>query len=848
MTAESTPRLQLPFIMAAQAQKHVTHNESLRTLDALVQLAVKDKDLAAPPEMPAEGDAYIVAAEASGAWEGRAGAVTAFQDGAWAILEPREGWLAWVGDEAVLYVYDGEAWGVATEAGATVNPVPLVGVNTTADTTNRLAVASEASLFTHVGDDHRQTINKATSTDTASTVYQSGYSGRAEVGLAGDDDFRFKVSPDGSTWRTALTLVGAVGVPRLPVFTLATLPAAADSGAGAIVCISDLESGPVLVLSDGTDWYAHAGSSSLSVATPEFSPTAGTYTSVQSIAITCATSGATIRYTSDGSPPDEESPVYSDLVSVAVSQTLKAIAFREGLAPSAIATASYAIELPPVPLIVIAGESNAIGLGSNLLASGGELAEHADVLILNNATLDLEPLEIGVNNQIPDGETVDDETHGLELGLANTFEAGRWPYEMLAVVKAGRNGSTSAEWQSSDESGYWSDLVARVEAATDALAALGKQPLPLVVWSLGLNEIGGDAAASKSGTQTVFANLRSLLGATTPIAITHFSFPLTEDGAWWDDIIDEIAGDDAGVIPIATLDAGGGDASAVIGTPGEATHWGYAGLLDIAERIVDAVEGGAGTLDAPELSLEAGDYTGDQELLISGPDGATIRYTIDGSQPSSHSPVYASPITLASDTTVRAVAMRGGWKNSPEASAEYVISTGFVTWTAFGGGASQVGDYLVCSGTPQGARATDAIDATQPFTVVYHHEGEDTYGMVLYLDDDTDTVYDASTSPGVGSDYPCGGVFCYWEHIYSVVAPGATQTYVGTSFTTPPGTGLVRLRKSGDDVVIEKSEDDGATWSSPLHTFSGVLAGKSTLYLKALNSTGAKQIRARIET
>jgi len=59
---DASSNLNLPFIIAAQAQKHVTHNEAVRALDALVQLMVLDKDLASPPGSPAEGSRYIVAA------------------------------------------------------------------------------------------------------------------------------------------------------------------------------------------------------------------------------------------------------------------------------------------------------------------------------------------------------------------------------------------------------------------------------------------------------------------------------------------------------------------------------------------------------------------------------------------------------------------------------------------------------------------------------------------------------------------------------------------------------------------------------------------------------------------
>ena len=84
-----TPNLGLPLLAAAQAQKHVTHNEALLALDALVQCAVLDRDLGAPPSTPAEGDRYIVASSPSGAWAGHPGEVAAFAAGAWSFHAPR---------------------------------------------------------------------------------------------------------------------------------------------------------------------------------------------------------------------------------------------------------------------------------------------------------------------------------------------------------------------------------------------------------------------------------------------------------------------------------------------------------------------------------------------------------------------------------------------------------------------------------------------------------------------------------------------------------------------------------------------------------------------------------------
>jgi hypothetical protein len=106
----ATVKLALPLLEAAQAQKHVTHNDSLARLDSIVQLGVVTRTLAAPPGSPADGACYLVAAAPTGAWSGHAGHIAVWRDAAWAFHTAGEGWLAWVADENVALVYDGAAW------------------------------------------------------------------------------------------------------------------------------------------------------------------------------------------------------------------------------------------------------------------------------------------------------------------------------------------------------------------------------------------------------------------------------------------------------------------------------------------------------------------------------------------------------------------------------------------------------------------------------------------------------------------------------------------------------------------------------------------------------------------
>ena len=218
---DETPNLALPYLIAAQAQKHVTHNEALRALDAIVQLSVLDRNLSVPPGSPGDGDRYIAGPSASGEWAGHDGEVAAFQDNAWIFYAPEVGWLCWVADEDKLVGWDGSAWGEVAGDTSEIQNANHVGVYASADDTNRLTVKSDAVLFSHDdvtpgngGIQHK--LNKAADVNTASFLFQTGWSGRAEFGTTGDDDWHVKTSPDGSNWSEAIIADKDTGTTRFP--------------------------------------------------------------------------------------------------------------------------------------------------------------------------------------------------------------------------------------------------------------------------------------------------------------------------------------------------------------------------------------------------------------------------------------------------------------------------------------------------------------------------------------------------------------------------------------------------------------------------------------------------------
>ena len=198
--------LQLPYLDGAQAQKHVTVNEGLRKLDALVLLAVEDKDLTAPPGSPSDGARYIPKATASGAWSGKENYVAHYVDGAWEFYSPREGFSAYLRDEDLLYVYNGSAW-----------------------VTLENALDADLKAIAQLSPTNDDIVQRKSGTWTNRTMAQ----------LASDLASSF----------AALAVSGPVGVGST---TVSGLPSA--SPAARIVYVSDESGGAVLAFSDGSNW------------------------------------------------------------------------------------------------------------------------------------------------------------------------------------------------------------------------------------------------------------------------------------------------------------------------------------------------------------------------------------------------------------------------------------------------------------------------------------------------------------------------------------------------------------------------------------------------------------------
>lgn len=299
MTASA--RLGLSYVEPQQSQKHVTVNDALRKLDAIVQLSVVSATVTAQPGAPADASLYILPAGKTGAAWGTMTdfAVAYYVDGAWSQLTPREGWRAFIQDTDQLYVYDGAAWKNMSALGADA----LFG---------KLTVTKQALLATSfISDGNYQTFTFDTHSSGASwhAPFLQARRSRGTLAaptacLSGDNAFTFDMfGHDGSAFQRlgqfgfgvggavsagivpgalsfklantagALTTVFSItpsglvaigsntpavkldvdGPVRVKSYAKAALPSAA-AGAGQIIYVSDEAGGAVIAFSDGTNW------------------------------------------------------------------------------------------------------------------------------------------------------------------------------------------------------------------------------------------------------------------------------------------------------------------------------------------------------------------------------------------------------------------------------------------------------------------------------------------------------------------------------------------------------------------------------------------------------------------
>lgn len=181
-----TPRLSLPMLAPAQAQKHVTVNEALSRLDALTHLTLVSTSLTTPPAVAPEGALYAVPPGAVNAWAGQDGKLALAIGGGWVFVVPRRGWQGMVLDAGVPAIWDGSQWQMGalslspSGAGLALQAVETdVVITAGSSVTTALVIPPRAILFGVTG----RVLEAITGGATSWSLGVAGDAGRFGTGL-----------------------------------------------------------------------------------------------------------------------------------------------------------------------------------------------------------------------------------------------------------------------------------------------------------------------------------------------------------------------------------------------------------------------------------------------------------------------------------------------------------------------------------------------------------------------------------------------------------------------------------------------------------------------------------------
>ena len=366
--------------------------------------------------------------------------------------------------------------------------------------------------------------------------------------------------------------------------------------------------------------------SSITVAEPVFSPSGGTYTSAQNVTISCATNGATIRYTTDGSTPSNSSTIYSGAVLINQSTTLKAKAFKSGWMESDTSEASYNLKVASPTFYPAGGTySSPQSVTINCATSGNVIRYTTDGSVPNSSSAQY--------------------SSAIQVSSKTTIKA-----------KAFKSG-----WMESDAS----------EASYN-----------LKVASPTFNPAGG----TYSSPQSVTVNCATS-GATIRYT-TDGSVPNSSSALYSSAI--QVNSDTT--IKAIAFKSGWADADVATSS--------YSIQLSVVAT--------------PFFSIAGGTYYLPQNVSIGcATSGATIRYTTDGSTPTSSSTIYSSAISINGSTTLKAKAFKQGSQDSDTASASYNMKVYNPTFSPGGGSYSSAQSVSISCATA-GAQIRYTTNGTNP--------------------------------------------------------------------------------------------------------------------------------------
>ncbi|MDM8525122.1 chitobiase/beta-hexosaminidase C-terminal domain-containing protein [Desulfococcaceae bacterium HSG8] len=410
------------------------------------------------------------------------------------------------------------------------------------------------------------------------------------------------------------------------------------------------------------------------VADPEISPVPGTYFTPQQVEIICDTTGAAIRYTTDGSNPDENAPVYTEPIFISETITVKTRAYKENREPSKIVTAAYNItgklEKPsfsPEPGTYTVSQQ--VGLLYADAFPGVEIRYTTDSTEPGqNSPLYTSLIDVSESTTIkakvfrPEWEpsitaagiyTITGTVESPALSLPSGTYTAVQQVEMSCATPDAVIRYTSDGTEPGENSPVYTSPIYVLETMTIKAKAFRSGWIASPVAAEHYTITGKAAPPEFSPAPGVFTSARSVeLICETPDAVIHY----TKDGS------EPTANSKIYTTPISVSE------SMTIRAKAFKSEWEpsdqAAGIYTIT-----------GQVETPVFSQAPGTYTGAQSIELScGTPGAVIHYTTDGTEPTGNSRVYTKPIEISSSMTVRAKGLKTGWEPGDTATGVYTIT------------------------------------------------------------------------------------------------------------------------------------------------------------------------------
>jgi hypothetical protein len=562
---------------------------------------------------------------------------------------------------------------------------------------------------------------------------------------------------------------------------------------------------------------AVTSSEATQAAAPTFSPGGGSYTSVQSVKITSATTGAVLYCTTDGTTPTTTSPQCASPTTVQSSEYLQAIAVAPGYSASPVSAAGYTIGLTPVstptfspaggdytsPQTVTISDATTganiyycvttgckptasstqytapITVSSSQTVTAVAVASEYSNSDIASATYAISAYPTATPTLYPSGGTyqgtisvtLSDATSGATIYYTTD---GTTPTAQSAVYSNPISVTSTAAIQAiAVASGY----------TTSAIAVEGyviETPASMPTFSV--------APGTYTGTQTV------TLSDATPNATIYYTTngnPATTSSTIYTGQITVSQTETINAIAIATNYLSSADASAAYTiTPPAA---------------------------APTFSTGTGTYSAIQQVTISDTTpNATIYYTTNGTPATTSSTVYSGQITVSSSETINAVAIASGYSVSSDAYAIYTVNLSQTLQPVLSEPTGVYGPNLAITITDPTANAVIyyTLNGTPVSTnsTVYQ-------GPITFPNDGSYTLDVVAIAPGFSLSPDALAV-------YTISPPAATPTFNVTSgaYTTPQS---VKISDTTPDAVIYYTTD-GSTPTIGSNVYNGAITVSST--------------------